>query len=132
MAPPVCAIVYVPSKLLKVRRVSLIEVEISNIEEYQSRHLFEVLPKAWKKVKSFMMDNLIPLDSKLWYFDGEVVGFSCWDVGPLIIIHTLGYQSRTMVCKSTINAQARIGFKKEIAELFSEALHLAFSNDFVE
>jgi hypothetical protein len=113
----------------------LLKTESSDISEYQIQQLFDVLPSAWKKaigsrVNALFIDDLILLDSKLWTFNGEIVGFSCWDVGPLVIIHTLEYQSETMICKNTINAQARIGFKKEFAELFSRALDFAFSNDF--
>lgn len=60
------------------RRASLIEIEVSNVEEYHVRGLFEVLPKAWKTGKSWFTDNLLHLDSKLWHSDDEIVGFSFW------------------------------------------------------
>jgi hypothetical protein len=108
----------------------MLEVEIADIGLQQVEGVFGALPNAWKAVTSWYVDSLYPLDSRVWHIGGELVGFSCWHVGPTTIIHTLSYNVDTKLSKNTINAQARIGYKAEFAGLFSEALHLAFENDY--
>ena len=110
----------------------MIEIEIADIEEYQVQQIFEVLQDAWKRVKSWSVDSLLYRDSKLWNFNETIVGFSCWYVGGIIITHSLSYHAQTKICINTIKATSRVGFVETLAHLFSEALHLAFSNDFIE